>query len=823
MSSSALQVSVPPDPALEAALDAACGRIAPTWPLDQFIAVNPFWGWIEQPFAVAAARVGALSGSRLLMPRAWYREQWRAERFERRHLAAAIAQAGASCSPDDLVAPLAADEAPLRRRTLVTDVADAGRDLAHAPAWCDYVTHTTSQFCAAFFDEGQAQLTPARGAGLYPAWRAQAPGDLSPALLMGFKSYRAHVRELPADPRALIAAAAEELGVPEAQREPYFTALLLRVNGWASWCAYRRWQARLGGSDDDQIVHLLGVRLAWELLLYRAARGGALRARWSAAVAAWPALDGTAAASLSRDWLLQRALELAYQETLCRGLLRPGGSAKSAPPSMQAAFCIDVRSEVFRRALEAVSPQVETLGFAGFFGLPIEYRPLGASAARPQLPGLLAPALQAADACASPQLADRRALRLDLGGAWKQLKTAPVSGFSFVEAFGLFYAGKLVTDSLGRTRPVPHPERAGLTRAERAQCRPRLSARGDGAALEADARADLAAGVLRAMSLTTAFARIVLLAGHGSETVNNPHAAGLDCGACCGQTGEVNARALAALLNDPGVRHGLAARGIHVPASTWFVAGLHNTTTDRVELFDVDEIPATHAADLEALQSWLAEAGRRARAERAAALGLAGLDDGALSAAVESRARDWSQVRPEWGLANNAAFIVAPRERSRGLDLAGRAFLHDYRWRDDADFSVLELIMTAPMVVTHWINLQYYASTVDNARYGSGNKVLHNVVGARLGVFEGNGGDLRIGLPLQSLHDGERWVHTPLRLSVFIEAPREAIDAVLEKHAHVRHLVENEWLFLFQIDADEGSVHARRGDGWVESGRASAR
>lgn len=118
--------------------------------------------------------------------------------------------------------------------------------------------------------------------------------------------------------------------------------------------------------------------------------------------------------------------------------------------------------------------------------------------------------------------------------------------------------------------------------------------------------------------------------------------------------------------------------------------------------------------------------------------------------------------------------------------------------------------MTAPMVVTHWINFQYYASTVDNARYGSGSKVLHNVVGGHLGVFEGNGGDLRIGLPMQSLHDGERWVHTPLRLSVFIGAPRPAIDAVLTKHAHIRALVTNGWLTHFQIDAEASAIHANR-------------
>jgi uncharacterized protein len=157
---------------------------------------------------------------------------------------------------------------------------------------------------------------------------------------------------------------------------------------------------------------------------------------------------------------------------------------------------------------------------------------------------------------------------------------------------------------------------------------------------------------------------------------------------------------------------------------------------------------------------------------------------------------------------------VAPRERSRHLDLEGRAFLHDYRAADDPDHAILEAIMTGPMVVAHWINFQYYASTVDNARYGCGNKVLHNIVGGHLGVFEGNGGDLRIGLSLQSLHDGERWMHSPLRLAVFIEASRPAIDRVLDKHPKVRELVDNAWLHLFQLDAPARVVCARRNGAW---------
>ena len=117
--------------------------------------------------------------------------------------------------------------------------------------------------------------------------------------------------------------------------------------------------------------------------------------------------------------------------------------------------------------------------------------------------------------------------------------------------------------------------------------------------------------------------------------------------------------------------------------------------------------------------------------------------------------------------------------------------------------------MTAPMVVANWINMQYYGSVVDNQKFGSGNKVLHNIVGGSIGVLEGNGGDLRVGLPLQSLHNGERWVHEPLRLNVFIEAPKSEMDRIIAKHELVRELVENRWLFLFQMDDKHGSIHLR--------------
>jgi hypothetical protein len=471
---------------------------------------------------------------------------------------------------------------------------------------------------------------------------------------------------------------------------------------------------------------------------------------------------------------------------------------------------------VIRRALEAQGDGIQTLGVAGFFGVPIEYEQLASDEARPQLPGLLAPRYRVTDTGVPKGLEATRRARLDASHAWKAFKSSSLSSFAYVDAVGLFYARYLIEDTFRPEKhPADHHDRAGLTAAEDQTRMPRLTSTVDGVPLTTEQRCEIAAAFLRTLGLTRGFARLVLLVGHGSESKNNAHAAGLDCGACNGQPGDVNARAAAAVLNDMEVRAGLGSRGIQIPTTTLFVGALHNTTTEEITLFIEGVESTTHQGDLADVRAMLDRASVATRRERAPRFGLGDLSDAKLRAAAVKRARNWAEVRPEWGLAGNAAFIVAPRERSRHIDLEGRVFLHDYRFEEDnKDLAILEAIMTGPVVVAHWINFQYYASTVDNRRYGCGNKVLHNIVGGHLGVFEGNGGDLRIGLSLQSLHDGEQWVHTPLRLAVFIEAPRQAIDRVLAKHPKVNELVDNEWLHLFQLDPPERTVFARRNGRW---------
>jgi uncharacterized protein YbcC (UPF0753/DUF2309 family) len=342
-----------------------------------------------------------------------------------------------------------------------------------------------------------------------------------------------------------------------------------------------------------------------------------------------------------------------------------GQNTAAQDVEVQAAFCIDVRSEPVRRALEAVRPAIQTIGFAGFFGLPAADTPMATQARRPQLPGLLAPSIE-------------------------------------------------VTDRVVSSGNV---------------------AKGADAALQ-----------------------------------RNSHRVRLDC------------------FDFTNQWQGLQSQGISMPEEAAFVEARHNTTTNEIKGFDLDLLSPATRARWDRLQGVFTHACDQVRRERAPKLGVdPRAAHGDLLDQLRRRANDGAQTRPEWGLAGNAAFLIAPRERSRGLALDGRSFL-------------LELLMTAPMLVTHWSNWQYHASTYNPLHLGSGSKILPGVVGGHIGVIEGNGGDLSIGLSRQSRHDGERWVHEPLRLTVVIDAPQQSIEAVIHKHTAVQQLLNHGWLYLWRFD-----------------------
>ncbi|MBU2327307.1 MAG: DUF2309 domain-containing protein [Alphaproteobacteria bacterium] len=759
--------------ALARAANQAVRAIPPAWPLTATVAVNPFLGQVSETLDHTAARLARIGGVRLALPRKHYADKIAKGEITDEDLIAAL-QSSALFSRIDLPALKAAvgeEPQPVIALPTIADLAAraTGKD------WPGLVSERIGTFAAGFFDQGQALWAASRRNGLYAAWRAFATHDLTPEIL-GLKGFSIHVDETPETPDGAIERAAVSLGLG-AEPGTYFHQLLLTVGGWAQYARHIQFKAEIEGRTDTTALELLAIRLVFEEVLYARHKTEIERE--------WQQVRHKHVEPVSPDFdtvidgLLQVAAERAAQRKLAATLAAPSTiKVAELRPVLQAAFCIDVRSEVFRRSLESVDPGVRTLGFAGFFGLGASHKGFASDVSEHRLPVLLKPSVFSCSAVDHDGDADQQArFSARATRAWGRFKLAAVSSFAFVEAMGPVYAGKLIRDGLGFHKGKG-PDAA----------KPRLAP-----SLDLDTRVVIAKTVLKAMSLTEGFGRFVLISGHGANVVNNPYASALHCGACGGHAGDVNARLLADLLNDSAVRETLAINGITIPADTVFLGGLHDTTTDTVTLFEEDLETDIQPEDIVRIRQWLAQAGHLTRAERARRLPRATADS------VIERSRDWSEVRPELGLAGCRAFIAAPRTRTAGRSLEGQAFLHDYVWKTDEGFKILELILTAPVVVASWISLQYFGSCVAPSLFGAGNKLLHNVVGG-IGVVEGNGGNMRAGLPWQSVHDGEQFMHEPLRLTVAIEAPKEAITDILKRHAQVQALFDNGWLSLFALD-----------------------
>jgi hypothetical protein len=760
---------------MSAHIENAATNVTPYWPLQTFIAANPLQG-LENLSFEEAVELGAdlfhgrgypsLEAARRALTEGRIDKavlQEVAERHGRPELATRLETGG---------------EGP-----------NGGADPQHSK-----VNRLLIKWLAAFLDEGQAAWPmPGRDKGFWRAFKALAPHD--PQIPDG-----AEVAELPDDAlEALLALMGE---VREEEREAEITRHLVALPGWSS---YVKWRARHKDHAWQKVAPIavadyLAVRLA--LTRQFAEPAPALAANGSVAP------EGAV-------WL--EAWEETYRRSLLGDLERNANTtAEAEAPEAQLIFCIDVRSEVFRRHLERIGPY-ETLGFAGFFGIPIAFKAYGDEAPIASCPVLLEPGHTVADApaCGHEHEGHKHLHgKSTVKGAKSlvaQLKESVGTPFAFVEAagglFGLAMAGRTLKPTLfGR---LVDKLRGAVVPAAKLAPQIDLTETAESGFSPAE-RVFYAEASLSIMGLTKGFAPLVALCGHGGETVNNPFKAGLDCGACGGNAGGPNARIMAAILNEPEVRAGLAERGIHVPEETVFLAAEHNTTTDELTLFDTETARQKHPEVFARLLRDLEKTRAAATAERCRRF--TGVGPDSVASAAE-RAADWAQVRPEWGLARNAAFIVGHRDLTKGLDLEGRTFLHSYDWQADKEGKALEVILTAPMVVAEWINTQYYFSTVDNVAYGAGSKITHNVVGT-FGVMQGNASDLMTGLPLQSvMSSDERAYHEPLRLMTVVKAPLARVEGIVSRNTILQTLFGNGWVALTVFDPETGQWLRRTRNG----------
>lgn len=803
----------------------AARRVAPLWPLQSAIAVNPLSGFEDLEYDEAVREGANCFEARENLPLNAWRNLLRAGRIDAVTLQKVVIERLGGLEP--ALAPIGPDVSrlDLLMARLIDLPADDQPRSAGLPADAAFI----AKWCAAFFDQGQTAATmPGRDLGFYRAVLALLPHDRDYRDLTGAAGARL-LHCVPRDPLDAIAEGLSALEVAADAAQSHLAALVARLPGWAG---HIRWRTDHAEPEDTAgaPAGMADLIALWILL----ERAGALAAP---AMPSPPPIDahalaarfGLARETFGKGWddvaaiaaipapelsrLFMISAERGYRDTIVPDLAAAAklGVAPQTPQA-QLVFCIDVRSEPFRRALEAQGAY-ETFGYAGFFGLPIARHAHGNKRRQRQLPVLLAPQHDITETPApgadSAALLRARAFRASTSGWLGTAKQGLGSAFATAEATGAL-AGTLMAARTLAPRLVRRIADSIAPSADQVMA-PDLDThalRRDFPAFTLTEKLGYTSLLFKMTGLATPTARLVVLTGHTGSAVNNPYAAALDCGACGGHSGGFNARVLAALLNDADVRDGLADEGLIVPASTLFLAAEHNTTTDAVTVFDRDRIPSSHQADLAVLCAALDRAGAANRQARAAKLGRAADD-------LITGALHWGEVRPEWGLAGNAAFVVGPRWLTRAIDLDGRAFLHSYDWTTDPDGHTLAMILTAPMVVAQWINCQYLFSTIDNQRYGSGDKTTQNPIG-RIGVVQGNGGDLRVGLPRQSLFadDGTPY-HLPQRLLTVVHAPFERIEAVVTAHDILARLFGKGWVQLVAIDPVTGKAKVWASDSQI--------
>ena len=492
-------------------------------------------------------------------------------------------------------------------------------------------------------------------------------------------------------------------------------------------------------------------------------------------------------------------------------------------PAFQAVFCLDEREESIRRHLEEVEPACETLSTAGFFNVAMYHEGATDAHPRPLCPVAIRPEHYVEETELDPDRLAGRSRRLHrraagfLGYNVQLGSRLPVRGALLMTLFGWLALVPLV---LRVVFPWLSSRWRHMREKSTSVSRTRLRLNREAAAPPIGAHsgftisemADIVRRVLQDIGICDRLAPLVLIVGHGSISLNNPHESAHDCGACGGGRGGPNARAFAQMANDPRVRQLLSAQSLNITDDMWFVGAQRNTCNNAVMFYDEDLVPAQQQALFQRAKDAIETARRREAHERCRRFDSAPQWYPPLAALahVEGRAADLAQPRPEYGHATNAFCIVGRRARTRGLFLDRRAFLVSYDPDRDNDGAILARVMAAVVPVVAGISLEYYFSYVDPTGYGCGTKLPHNVT-SLLGVMDGAQSDLRTGLPWQMVE-----IHEPVRLAIIVEATRERVQRLVHDNPAIERLVRNRWIWLACLSPESGALWEFRSTGFIQ-------
>ncbi len=685
------------------------------------------------------------------------------------------------------------------------------------------------KWCKLFLDESQAVWSmPNREEGFFHAWREMVQFDTALS-----HDIRKQLKKLPREADQALAEMMIALEIPLTEIQDYLCAHLLALPGWAGMML---WRSQQSVEQETLLTEYLAVRICMEWALINSylplpekkldnqQQLESLLMSWeqwgNMSYNDWLLLSSseTKARLLlaerfdyytrARLWL--EAWEKTYETELRNSIISKQSTVQKTKPVLaQFAFCIDVRSEPFRRQLEKIGP-FETFGTAGFFGLPIETTELGCGHSHESLPVMFKPQYKVTESSSDfelKQYKQREEAANSAGHTFKVMKHNLFSSLLLPEISGPWLSLQTLARSF-----VPRKAGKAFSKMRKSWLdKPATHLSLDHVhnlkeelpiGFTQEEQVGFARQALKMMGLTDHFAPLVVICGHGSHSTNNPYAASLDCGACGGASSGFNARVLATMCNLPKVRVELAKDGIVIPEDTVFVAAEHNTTLDELNFLYVPELKSASKESFDCIKTKLSEVQKEASAERIVQLPSLSTHHKNPTEEMQRISEDWSEVRPEWGLARNAAFIIGDRSLTKDCNLDARAFLHNYNWKNDKSGDILANIIAGPATVAEWINLQYYASTVAPHYYGSGNKATQTIT-AGIGVMQGNASDLLTGLPWQSVMKSDQQAyHAPLRLLVVIQAPKEFIERILKRDAAFKQKVQNSWIRLASVDSE---------------------